>query len=191
MLKMKLIWLVLIGLLLGSAITWAAPPQDYTLVYTFKNPDGTLFRTIKYYLRNGNKYRADYLSGAGAVNTIKIMRKDKGLVWLLDPGFKTYTETALAQGPWERAINEYYITDFNEFKKTGETKLLGYSCDMYETEGDGWSNIIVVAQDINVILKTESIENGKIVQIMEATEFRQEKPAAALFEIPAGYKRSE
>jgi hypothetical protein len=56
---------------------------------------------------------------------------------------------------------------------------------------DNWTNIAYVAQDLNVILKTELLQNGKLVQIMEATEFSMEKPAAALFEIPDGYIKND
>jgi outer membrane lipoprotein-sorting protein len=191
MAKMKLIWLTVTGLLLFSVLAWAAPPQDYTLDYTYKNPDGTVSKIVKYYLRDGNKFRSEYLSGDGAVITTNILRKDKGIVWSLDTNLKQYNEVPLKQDSWKYAIIGNFVTDFQELKKTGETKLLNYPCDIYESESDGWANIIVVERGMSIILRIENKQNGKLVQIMEATEFRPEKPAAALFEIPTGYIKSK
>jgi hypothetical protein len=56
---------------------------------------------------------------------------------------------------------------------------------------DEWTNIFYIAQDLNVILKSELWQNGKLVQTMEATEFHLEKPADSLFEVPDGYKKNE
>jgi hypothetical protein len=206
MMKMKFIWLMLAGLLFVSAMASAAPPQDYTLSYTFKNPDGTVFRITKYYLCDGNKFRVEYLSPVkynvndGAelqvekltnveANTIEIYRKDKKLVWSLDPSFKNYIEVTLKQDIWERDVTEIFATESHKQKKTGATKFLNYPCDLYEAERDGWTTISVIEPGTNIIFRTELREKDKIVQIMEATEFSLAKPAASLFEIPVGYKR--
>lgn len=39
---------------------------------------------------------------------------------------------------------------------------------------DNWTNIAYVSHDLGVIMKTELWQNGKLVQIMEATEFNLE-----------------
>ena len=230
--KTKLIWLLIVGLVISAPLAWAVPPQDYTISYTFKNPDGTVFRITKYYLRDGKKFRTDYISptqyniSAGAEDstdlsndrntkdtisndaqfqaehltniepqTVEILRKDKNLVWSLDPSFKNYIEVHLKQDAWEYALADIFINDLNDFKKTGDTTLLNYNCDIYESikmvNEDNWTNIAYVAQDLNVILKTEILQNGKLVQIMEATAFSMEKPASVLFEIPDGYRKDD
>lgn len=228
--KTNLIWLLIIGLGIYSALAWAIPPQDYTISYTFKNPDGTVFRITKYYLRDGNKFRTDYIStnqyniSAGAdvstdlsndttgnvssdaqlqaehltniePQTVDILRKDKNLVWSLDPSFKNYIEVPLKQDVWEHALTEIFINDFHDFKKTGDIKLLNYTCDIYESvqkvKEDTWTNVAYVAQGLTVVLKTELWQNGKLVQTMEATEFSIEKPASSLFVIPDGYQKND
>lgn len=191
MLKMKLIWFAIAGLLLFATWAWATPPQDYTLNCSFKNPDGTVFRIIKYNLCDGNKFRIDYLSGDGAANTVEIYRKDKGLLWTLDPVFKNYTQVVLKQDAWDQAISGIFAAESQKIKKTGKTKYLNYSCDMYEAERSGWTTISVVEPAMNIIFRSELKEKDKTVQIMEATEFRLGKPAASLFEIPDGYKQNE
>ena len=224
--KLKSVWLTGVGLFLFSVLAWAAPPQDYQLGYVFKNPDGSVFRIIRYYLRDGNKYRAEYLTTvqAGIDHTdamteqlpaggaqwssstkmtverlpsdaapqgVEILRKDKGLVWNLMAASQSYSQAPLRQDAWDYAYGKNFVSDCSGFKKIGATRLLNYSCDIYQTEEDGWSNIITVARDSKVILKIETFENGKLAETMEALEFRTEKPAAALFEIPDGYKKNQ
>ena len=208
MLKIKSVWLVLVGLFVFSALAWAAPPQDYKLGYIFKNPDGSAFRIIRYYLRDGNKFRAEYItlvqlqinnteSNVEALptdtepQTVEILRKDKGLVWTLDPSFKVYFQGPLRKDAWDRLLGQIFIPDLQMFKKAGETQLLNYPCDIYQTaEWEGWSHIITVARGFNVVLKDELLQNGKLAQTTEPLEFRMEKPAPGLFEIPQGYKKN-
>lgn len=229
MLKIKIIGLAVAGFLLFAALAGAAPPQDYMLGCIFKNPDGSVFRMSRYYLRDGDKFRTEYITtvqydvSAGAEvstdlsddgnpeshvrdsaelrteyltgdiepHTVEILRKDKRLVWLLDTSFKVYSQVPLKADGWENTNAALFVNDFSKLKKTGETRLLNYPCDIYQTEErGGWSNIVTVAQGMNVILRAELRQNGKLAQTMEATEFRLEKPAASLFEIPTGYKKN-
>ena len=128
-------------------------------------------------------------------HTIEILRKDKGLVWSLDPSFKNYIEVPLRADSWEHATTSIFVIDFSGYKKTGEVKLLVYNCDIYESvqkEGnDSWTSILYAAQGLKVILKTEILQNGKLVQTMEATEFNTDKPDKSLFEIPDGYQKND
>ena len=227
--KANLILMLIIGLMISSALALTVPPKDYAIVYVFKNADGTVSSMIKYYMRDGNKFRTEYISTVEySINanteastdlgndtssnvsstaqldakpisnpephTIEILRNDKKLVWSLDPSFKDYIEVPLRQESWDHILTNIFISDFHDFKKTGEAKLLNYSCDIYESvqkvKEDTWTNIVYVSQDQGAILKTELWQNGKLVQIMEATEFNMEKPALSLFEIPVTYTKN-
>ena len=134
-------------------------------------------------------------SGKLEPHTIEILRKDKELVWSIDPSYKQYFEVPLRQDPWERATTEIFLTDSTNIKKTGETKLLDYPCNIYENvqkvDKDTWTNIFYVTQGSNIIMKNELLQNGNLIQIMEATEFSEEQPASSLFEVPEGYKKFE
>jgi outer membrane lipoprotein-sorting protein len=152
---MKLIWLAVAELFLFSALAWAAPLQDYSIGYTIKNPDGTISSFIKYYLRDGNKFRAEYLNKDGVAHTVNILRKDKGLVWSLDPNLKTYFEVPLRQDKWENAVMGVSATISPELKKTGTTKFLNYPCDIYEVESDEWINIDVIELSMNIFFRFE------------------------------------
>jgi hypothetical protein len=128
-------------------------------------------------------------------HTIEILRKDKNLVWSIMPEFKQFFEVPLKPDAWEHSVSGNFISDFNGLKKTGETKLLNYNCDVYESvqkyNEDTWTNIFCVAKELNVVLKSEMLKNGNLVQLMEATEFSTEPPSPSLFEIPEGYRKSE
>lgn len=229
--KTNLILLLIAGSVLSSTLALAPAPKDYTIAYTFKNPDGSVFRIMKYYLRDNNKSRTDYFSPAQynisasaeastalsdsaktksrvsedvklqtenrtniEPHTIEILRKDKGLAWTMDASSKSYSEVRLRQDSWEQTLKSVSFDRLPDFKKTGEIKLLNYPCDIYEivqtVKEDKWSSIAYVAQGLNVVLKTELRQNGKLVQTMEATEFSTGQPAASLFEIPGGYRKS-
>jgi hypothetical protein len=228
--KANLILMLLIGLMISSAFAFHAPPQDYAIVYVFKNPDGSVYSIIKYYMRDGNKFRTEYISTVEysitanteastdlsndtssnvsstaqldakpisnpEPHTVEILRNDKKLVWSLYPSFKNYIEVPLRQESWEHILTNIFISDFQDLKKTGETMLLNYTCDIYESvqkvKEDTWKNIAYVSYDLGIILKTELWQNGKLVQIMEATEFNLEKPALSLFEIPVTYTKND
>jgi hypothetical protein len=228
--KANLFLMLIFGFMISSALALDVPPQDYAIVYVFKNADGTVTNMIKYYMRNGNKFRTEYittfeysmtanteasadLSNDTSTNvssttqlnaksisnpephTVEILRNDKKLVWSLDPSYKNYIEVPLKQESWEHILTNVFINDFHDLKKTGEAKLLNYNCDIYESvqkvKEDTWTNIAYVSHDLGVIMKTELWQNGKLVQIMEATEFSLEKPAKSLFEIPETYTKYE
>ena len=225
MLKAKFNFLITLALF--SSFVWAAPPENFAIKYVFKNPDGSVFRIIKYYLSDGCKFRSEYYSTIqynitssadaqvenGKVesqakaemkaesiadpipHTIEILRKDKSLVWSIMPEFKQFSEVSLNPDAWEHSVSGNFIFDFKDLKKTGETKLLNLDCDIYEIvqkyNENTWTNIFCVAKELNVILKSDLIQNGKLVQVMEAAEFSTEPQSSTLFEVPEGYKKSE
>jgi len=128
-------------------------------------------------------------------HTIEILRKDKNLVWSMMPEFKQFSEVTLQPDSWERSISGNFISDFKDLKKTGEAKLLNYDCGIYESvqkyNEETWTNIFYVTKESNIILKSDLLQNGKLVQVMEAVEFSTEKPSSTLFEVPEGYSKSE
>ena len=226
--KSVFILMLIFGLMISSALALDIPPQDYAIVYVFKNADGSVSNMIKYYMRDGNKFRTEYittieysmtanteastdLSNDTSTNvstttqlnakpisnpephTVEILRNDKKLVWSLDPSFKDYREVPLRQESWDHILTNIFISDFHDFNKIGDAKLLNYTCDIYKNvqnvKEDAWTNIAYVSHDLGVILKTELWQNGKLVQTMEATEFNLEKPALSLFEIPITYTK--
>lgn len=181
---MKLIWLMIAGLLLSSALVWAAQPQDYTLTYVHQEPK----MTVKYYLQDDLKLRIDYLSPNGTAGMSRIFRKDKGLVWTLYSFSKQYQEQPFEPGAWDMVKGGFtFEWDKDKCQKIGETKLLNYPCEIRQLEKGGKTTIAYIAQGMNVVLKAENKENDKTMLIMEATDFRLGKAAATLFEIPAGY----
>ncbi len=62
MLKANLILMLIIGLMVSSAVALTVPPKDYAIVYVYKNADGTVSNMIKYFMRDGNKFRTEYIT---------------------------------------------------------------------------------------------------------------------------------
>jgi hypothetical protein len=125
-------------------------------------------------------------------HTILILRKDKDLVWSMDPSFKQYFEVPLQHDSWERAITRPLVDNMPELKKTGEMKLLNHQCNVFEIVlSDSWTTKLIAAQGLDVILKNEVWQNGKLIETMEAIELTLEKPAESLFEVPDGYQKND
>jgi hypothetical protein len=68
MMRTNFILLLIAVFVVSSSLTRTESLQNYTLSYTYKNPDGTLFRVIKYYMLDGIKFRIEYYSLASSVN---------------------------------------------------------------------------------------------------------------------------
>ena len=230
--KVRFIYLLLAGLIISTATALSAPPQNYKIVYNYRNPDGKLTNIVKYYMRDGLKFRSEYYSttsynisaeakSSAVLNkegkpdgdakaevkteqvdlknltphTVEILRKDKELVWTIDPEYKMYSENTLRKDSWERVLNKISLEAISDLKKTGNGKVLNFDCDIYEVtrkiQEDEYTNIAYVSKDLNVVLKTELLKNGKLQQVTEASEFNTDKPDASLFELPGGYAKNE
>lgn len=59
--KANLFLMLILGLMISTAFAIDVPPQDYAIVYVFKNADGTVSNMIKYYMRDSNKFRTEYI----------------------------------------------------------------------------------------------------------------------------------
>ena len=188
MLKSKLFWLIIAGLLLVTSMAGAAQPLNLTISYASKNPGEKPFHTLKLYLSDGNKLRIDFLSAEGALNATSIYRNDKGVSWGIDPLAKTYVELPLTKRDWEHGLS-WLFTDYSQYKKTGTTKCLNLPADIYERVSGEWTNIFVIAQGMELNLDSELKQNGKTVQINTAADLKFERPADSLFQLPAGYKK--
>lgn len=176
---------------LSTALAWAAPPTDLSVTTVSKNPDGSVLHIIKSYQRDGTKFRGEYLSPEGKVNAVTIYRKDKGLVYGIEPETRTYTQSKLKDGDWDRARFPVFPEPGHTLVRTGETTLLQTPCETFTSELRTFTMAFVLAKGSGVILKSELVQKGKVMQTDEATAFSLAKPAPALFEIPAGYKRRE
>jgi hypothetical protein len=191
----RLMWLfIILAILSLSFVAAAAMPKDYHVRYEFKNPDGSIFRIVDYYMRDGVKFRYIYSNTDGSTYFNEVYRKDKMLIWSLEPDFKQYIEVKLKPEDWLHVMNNVTMSpaDLAQAKKNGQAKLLGYNCDIYETEvniGQIYQNTVYQAQDTQIILKAEMKKDGKQVQLMTATKFELVKPDAALFEVPAGFAK--
>ncbi len=228
-LRSKLLLIPAVLLLLSFSST--SQLNNLTISYVFKNADGSVFRIVKYYMADGNKFRTDYIStvesnisvsAEGSADlgkkensgknvkttvrtdieksanlephTIEILRMDKKLVWLIDPSAKQYSEVALRPDSWDNVLARIFAGDTKDFTKIGKTKILNIDCGIYQSvqkvNDVSWGNKMFVDEH-GIILRTELLQNGKLVQISEAVKIDKEKPAGSLFEIPKGFKKNE
>lgn len=181
----------LAALILATSLAWAAPPTDLSLTTVSKNPDGTVLHTLKCYLRDGAKLRMEILSAEGRADAVTVYRKDKGLVYGLEPDTKTYTQSKLKDGDWEHGLFPVFPEPGHKLQRTGETTFLQTPCETFTSELTTLTMTFTLAKGSGVILKSEWLQKGQVAQVDEATAFSLAKPAPALFEIPAGYKRRE
>ncbi len=181
--------LILATLTFAASLAWAAPPTDLSLTTVSKNPDGTVLHTIKSYLRDGTKLRMEILSAQGKMEAVSVYRKDKGLVYGLEPDTRTYTQSELKDGDWERELFAVFPESGHKLQKTGEATVLKTPCEVFTSDLTTLTMTFTLAKGSGVILKSEWLQKGQVMQIDEATAFSLAKPALALFEIPAGYKR--
>lgn len=181
--------LAIAGISFCWTLAWAAPPQDFSHVSVVKNADGTTAQFINVHLRDGKKLRVEFLAADRSVLAISIYRKDKELTWGVEPDSKTYVQKKLDAGTWDRGLFSVFPEPGQTFIKTGEATHLGFACDVLASELKKISTVNAVVRDMNVIMKSDMLLKGKVVQVIETTEFRLEKPPATLFELPAGYKR--
>lgn len=194
---MRLICLMLVGLLLFPTIVWAASPQDYTITYVHeeKEPQRESLTTmnLKYYVSNDQKLRIDYLSASAAVQMSRIFQRDQGLIWTLYSFANQYQEESFDQSQWEALKGGFaFEWEWDKCQKTGETKILNYPCDIYQMQQNAKTTTAYIAQEMNIVLKAEIEEDGKIVFKLEATDFQpQEKTAASFFELPDGYTKGQ
>lgn len=181
----------LAALALATALAWAAPPKDLSVTTVSKHPDGTVLHILKTYLRDGVKLRMEILSAEGRVNAVSIYRKDKGLLYGIEPDTRTYTQSKLKEGDWDRGLFAVFPEPGHNLQRTGETTLLKTPCETFTSDLTTLTMTFTLAKGSGVILKSEWLQKGQVAQIDEATAFSLAKPAPALFEIPAGYKRRE
>lgn len=128
---------------------------------------------------------------------VTIDRSDLDIGWTLDTESLTYDEHAVDPQMFSWSVDITFREGY-ERVKIGETSVLGYECDIYDvtqtvvTETAGtitYTNIVTVARDLNVVLKTELLINGVPFQATVVTQFSLEKPDESLFVVPAGYSK--
>lgn len=123
----------------------------------------------------------------GPTAQIMISRPDKGVVWILKPAEKSYTEMKM-RGPKGNMLEK--LKQIPNFKKIGTAKVAGYLCDKY-TFNDTKNNITgtaYISAQLSHELKVDANMMG-MKTMLELKNIKEGNQAISLFSIPKGYKK--
>lgn len=144
----------------------------------------------KYY-KDGDKLRFE--SKRAGLNMIHISRKDKNLVWVINPDNKTYAEQPYSEA--KIRVSEIYMP--GRRVKLGEETIDGHPCIKYEFTPTNQPEVKTLewqAKDLrNFPIRMEGYfkdPRGKVTKsIKQFKDISFNKPADDLFELPKDYKR--
>lgn len=178
------------GMLLLASICMAAEFSANVVQKMSSKQMGSMDITGKVYAK-GLIQRQEVNSPMG--KQIVITRPDKGVVWVISPATKSYTETKIPKIDMKKAPSiESLIKKNPNLKSLGTEKISGYVCKKYKyndpqtkTTGTIW-----VSTKLQQELKT-SIQSTRGSMTMLMTNIKEAKQPDSLFAIPRGYKKQE
>jgi hypothetical protein len=175
-----------------AAAAYAQKVADFTADQVTLDAAGKPLRQSKVYFSAG-KMRMDDVMPQSGVNLIMIYRSDLKKNFMLNTDKKIYTEREMDENELSGAITSMAAVKNRKEKQLGEETVNGYPCVKKEIEAEievmGIKNISrsVVWQSpkFDLPLRTRT-DSG---QVTELRNIQEQKPAAALFEVPSGYNQ--
>jgi hypothetical protein len=173
-----------------AATGFAQKVADYTADQVTLGADGKPVAQSKIYFSGGKMRMDDAMPQSGAMLVI-IYRADLKKNFMLNADKKTYTERDLDEKEMGAAILSMGAVKNRREKTLGEETVNGYPCSRKEIEADievmGFKStsrsVVWQSPKFDLPLRTRT-DAGLVTELRN---IREEKPAAALFEIPAGY----
>jgi hypothetical protein len=184
---------VLALLLLSFAATgFAQKVTDYTAEQVTLGADGKPVTQSKIYL-SGGKMRVDNFMPQAGTNLIVIYRSDLKKNFMLNTDKKIYTESELDEKEMAGAIMSMGHIKNRKERTVGEETVSGYRCSKKEIEAEievmghktTTHSVVWQSSKFDLPLRSRS-DSGHVTELRNIQEGR---PAAALFEIPAGYSK--
>lgn len=205
---------VLISAVLGVLVSGAAMAVDFSATVMISRgikgkPIGPAQVLEKIYA-SGNKTREEQMGGQG--QQVMINRPDKGVIWVIMPGSKSYMEMPSAYQANMFRGAEAKIKKMAGIKLVGTEKLNGYTCRKYmvtrlqpsiDKQGKpGKSAPVTItfwyADKLDSLIKigkegTVQTAGGNQdrTQVIEFKDIKEGRQAASLFELPKGYKKMQ
>ena len=125
----------------------------------------------------------------GIVGLTIIVRRDKQLSWTLNPKSKTYSEKAMTAEELKMALGD--IPGEVSRTRLGSERILGYNCVKYQVTFRSMRGTDTAflwhAESLGIPIRTEIPDFA----ITELRNIRVGAQPADLFEVPAGYRRTE
>jgi hypothetical protein len=141
--------------------------------------------TGKTYVKGNLERKETY----GKAAQVMIVRPDKGIMWILKPTEKKYTEMKI-RGPKGNMLDK--LKQIPNFKKAGTARISGYMCDKY-TFNDTKNNITgtaYISSQLGHELKVDANMMG-MKTILELKNIKEGPQPISLFSVPKGYKKQE
>lgn len=150
--------------------------------------EGSPQEMVSKFYKDGDKMRTETKSSGFTM--INIVRQDKKLTWMVFPEKKAYVEQPLS----DEKAKEADITPSGQTVKVGEETMDGHPCVKYETTSAQQPDAKTIqwqAKDLhNFPIRIEHQVKGATKSVTQFKDISFGKPAADLFEIPAGYKKA-
>jgi outer membrane lipoprotein-sorting protein len=172
------------GLVLSFLIVGLVQAAEYSAVTVSKNSGHEIQGKV---FVKGEKERVEISSPKTA--GVIILRRDKKVMWMLQPGQKSYTEMPLVQ---KDMANSFYFPGEGVTKKLlGTETLNGYEAEKYEgthVEDNGREEkfIMWISKKSRIPLRIESPDKSFTLDYKDIKEGGVDD---ALFEMPVGYQK--
>jgi hypothetical protein len=174
-----------------AAMLHAAKPTDYSTDMVMLS-DGQVMQTLKLYV-SGQKSRVEGITAGPLGSVISIHRRDKELTWVLYPSQREYTEKALSVSQ-NAGKPDLSSLDLGTLKKEnlGKETVLGYACTKMRVtmgnmpNGRPMTATVWAADSLDLPIRLDVMG---IVQ--ENRNLKIGPQPASLFEIPAGYRKTQ
>lgn len=181
-----------VWLLSMAAPGFAQKVTDYTADQVTMGADGKPIKQGKVYF-SGGKMRLDDVMPQSGAKLVMIYRSDLKKNFMLNTDKKIYTERELDEKEMTGDIMSMGAVKSRKEKALGEEMVSGYPCSKKEIEAEievmGIKNtsrsVVWNSLKFDLPLRTRS-DSGHVTELRNIQE---EKPAAALFEVPAGYSK--
>lgn len=180
----------IIGVLLSGGAGRAEKLMEPEVEYSADSAIETRMGVVKGKVYHARAKERQELGGEmTGVESIAIVRKDKGVVWVLMPASKTYIEQPLGEGTssnmpdGDYELSEIGVETLNGHKTT-KSKFTCALKDGGKLEGFLWMTGEGIAMKMDAVVK----DTDARVKI-ELTNVKTGKQDDSLFELPAGYNK--
>jgi outer membrane lipoprotein-sorting protein len=176
---MVFVVVVVIFVLAGSSIA-----AEFSADLLLKQGGETM--TGKVYVK-GDKTRQEFVQQGQ--KQIRIIRPDKGLMWLLMPAEKIYMEMSSQEsGAYDPTLDQN-IEDKAEMKSLGKETVNGYVCDKYLYSYHDTSmgtTTLWISKKLNYPIKTE-YQSSSGDMLVEYKNIKEGNVQNSLFDVPGDY----
>jgi len=184
--KKCIIGLILLLCLPLITLAQSTPPIDLPGDYSVEMEmnSGTMAMKTKLFVKDKGELTRSEVNMMGN-SSIAIVRKDKGVMWMVLPSQKMYMEQPLTQA---KAPSIPGAIPTGTWEKQGEEKVDGQDCEKWKCDMQANGQAVSVTYWVNKSTKIPAqVEAGGM--ITQWKNFKAATPDASLFEVPANFRK--